>query len=152
VTHSWIQSGDFNVRVQAMDETGRVSDWSVPLVVSVSELPPALITGSTGNGSVVISTRYLDSQHAQTFKAPVTSIQSVSLALAKVGTLDPDFRILVSIRSSQTTQDLGYGYVRPQDVASTILLRPVDKSHIQQNDFTDQRKNLLLSFVHMMRL
>ena len=58
---------------------------SVPLAVSVSELPPALITASTGNGSVAISTRYLDSQHAQTFKATVSSIQSVSLALAKVG-------------------------------------------------------------------
>jgi PKD repeat protein len=124
VTHTWIQSGNFNVHVQAIDETGRESDVSVPLVVSVSELPPALITASTGNGSVVISTRYLDSQHAQTFKAPVSSIQSVSLALAKVGTLDPDFRILVSIRSYQTYPDLGYGYVHPQDVISTDPASP----------------------------
>jgi len=124
VTHTWIQSGNFNVRVQAIDETGRVSGWSVPLVVSVSQLPPTLITASTGNGSVAISTRYLDSQHAQTFKATVSSIQSVTLALAKVGTLDPDFRILVSIRSSQTTPDLGYGYVHPQDVASTDIASP----------------------------
>ena len=119
MTHTWKSSANFNVRVQAVDETGRASGASVPLAVSVSELPPALITGSTGNGSVAISTRYLDSQHAQTFKATVSSIQSVTLALAKLGTLDPDFRILVSIRSSQTTPDLGYGYVHPQDVTST---------------------------------
>ena len=124
VTHTWRKSGNFNVRVQAVDETGRASGVSVPLVVSVSELPPALITASTGNGSVAISTRYLDTQHAQTFKATMKSIQSVSLALARVGSIHPNFRILVSLRSSQTSPDLGYGYIYPQDVASTDPASP----------------------------
>ncbi|MEO0248551.1 MAG: M14 family zinc carboxypeptidase, partial [candidate division WOR-3 bacterium] len=123
-THTWRHSGNFSVRVQAVDETGRASGWSVPLLVSVSEIPPIFTTASTGNGSVSISTRYLDSQHAQTFKAPVTSVQSVSLALAKVGTLDPNFRILVSIRPYQTSSDLGYGFIYPQDVASTDPASP----------------------------
>ena len=123
LSHTWPNEGTYLVRGQALDEKGAASAWSATVEVRISlASEETLVISDTSTTAINLGYNYLFKRQSQSFKAIGSTIQKVSIPLAKMGL--PYSSITVSIRASVSGPNLASGTIASSQVVSTNANSP----------------------------
>jgi len=123
LSHTWAQAGTYQVRAQAVDESGASSAWTANKEVQIQSAQTVeLIISDRAAGGWYLGSAYSRKRQAQSFQTIGTKIVGASVALSRVGS--PTLPIQVSIRSTLTGTPLASAEIQPSQVTSTDYRYP----------------------------
>ena len=115
-THSWTNTGTYQIKTQAKDEHGSTSSWSTGLVVIITASSEQLDQQQTQYDNKFKAYSY--NWVAQSFKPALDTLTKIDLYIDKTGS--PTTDIIVSIRNSLTGPDLAVCSKSVNQIPSTI--------------------------------